>query len=151
VKYGRSPVGLGTKNECAGENKYSQKCEGSKKLFTIDLIVDYLNSKFSSLCRLKDRLGFKRYIPLKATKFRIKCFKLCPSSARYLWSHNRFNSSVLAASKIVVTFFGTIFHKRVGKSYISLDLSPCKEKWCKYIRGTGTDEEECSSVLKKQS
>jgi hypothetical protein len=66
--------------------------EVNKKLFKTDLILKYLDNKYSSLYKLKEnisldeflilwkgRLGFKQYIPLKAAKFRIKAFEFCGS------------------------------------------------------------------------
>jgi hypothetical protein len=71
--------------------------EGNEKVFKIDPILKHL-SKFSSLHGLKKdilldevftlckgRLGVSLYIPLKAAKFRIKCFEPCVCDG-YLWN-----------------------------------------------------------------
>jgi hypothetical protein len=50
---------------CVDANGYSQKCEGNKKLLKIDPIVEYMNSKFSILCRLKENMSFDESLTLE--------------------------------------------------------------------------------------
>lgn len=72
---------------------------GPKKLFKIFYVIEHLNKKFKdayelkqnvsideSLTLWKGRLGFKQYIPLKASKFGIKTFELCESASGYTWN-----------------------------------------------------------------
>jgi hypothetical protein len=73
--------------------------EGPEKLFKIFPVTSYLNNKFQELYLLnqdisidgsltlwKGLLSFKQYLPLKASKFGIKTYKLCDSTTGYLCS-----------------------------------------------------------------
>jgi hypothetical protein len=69
------------------------------KLFKIYPVLSYLNKKYQSLylpgqniaideslTLWRGILSFRRYIPLRASKFGIKSYELCESSSRYLCS-----------------------------------------------------------------
>jgi hypothetical protein len=70
-----------------------------KKLFRIFPIISCLNNKFQILCLpnqdilidesltlWKGHLSFKRYLPLRPSKFGIKIYELCDDTTKYLWS-----------------------------------------------------------------
>jgi hypothetical protein len=80
-------------------NETINNFQGQKKLFKIFPVISHLNEKFQelhlpnrdisideSLTLWKGCLSFKQYLPLKASKFGIKTYKLCDAITGYLWS-----------------------------------------------------------------
>ena len=79
------------------DNDSFQGYKEPTKLFKIFPVICYLNEKFpsfylpnrniaidESVTLWKGRLSFVQYLPLKASKFGIKTFKLCESDTGYL-------------------------------------------------------------------